>query len=187
MLHRLLESAEAGGRLGSAIQIRILLALAFHVQGDLHAARMAIEPALQLAAPEGYVRSFLDEGAPMAALLTQVVQPRAQNDSIRAYAASLLAVFPAEQLLERAYATDAPPSPRSALERANALREPLTKRELEVLQLIADGASNREIAEQLIITVGTVKRHINNLFGKLGVRSRTQAISIARTAGLIDD
>ena len=186
MLRRMLVSAEASGRMGSAIQIRILLALAFQAQGDLNAAGIAIEPALALAAPGGYIRSFVDEGAPMAELLAQSVARRAQSDPSRAYAERLLSAFPEAQSVERSAQNEAASALRSALERSNALVEPLTARELEVLRLIADGASNHAIAEQLVITVGTVKRHVNNLFDKLGVRSRTQAIRAARAMRLLE-
>jgi LuxR family maltose regulon positive regulatory protein len=193
MLRRLLASAEVSGRMGSAIQIRILLALAFQAQGDLTAAGIAIEPALALAAPEGYVRSFVDEGAPMAELLAQSVVRSAQSDPSRAYAERLLSAFPEVQSVAlrqaqepRSAQSEAVSVVRPSLDRSIALVEPLTAREIEVLRLIADGASNRAIAEQLVITVGTVKRHINNLFDKLGVRSRTQAIRAARARRLVE-
>jgi LuxR family maltose regulon positive regulatory protein len=101
------------------------------------------------------------------------------------YVEKLLAAFP--ETMNDEHGTM---KPEHAIHRSSfivqPLVEPLTERELEVLRLIADGASNRAIAEQLVITVGTVKRHINNLFGKLGVRSRTQAISTARAMGLLE-
>jgi ATP/maltotriose-dependent transcriptional regulator MalT len=179
-LDRLLESAEAGGRMGSARRIRIWMALAFHALGELRAARLAIEPALALAAPEGYVRSFVDEGAPMLELLLEA----RGRDNVPAYVEKLLAAFAdfrfqiADCRLE--------PKQSAIYNLQSAMVELLTERELKVLRLIADGASNRAIAEQLVITVGTVKRHITNLFGKLGVRSRTQAISAARAIGLLE-
>jgi LuxR family maltose regulon positive regulatory protein len=70
-------------------------------------------------------------------------------------------------------------------ERVQSLMEPLSERELEVLQLVADGRSNREIAEQLFVTVGTVKKHLNNIYGKLGVARRTEAVAKAQTLQLI--
>jgi LuxR family maltose regulon positive regulatory protein len=185
MLEQLLQAAEAGGRMGSVIEIAMLQARALQACGDHGSALTALERALTLAAPEGYVRIFLDDGAPMAALL----QKAHASSSMPSYIEKLLAAFTGNQTRRpgdwgtRALSIGTgslSPGLPSALSQV----EPLTERELEVLGLIADGASNREIAERLIITVGTVKRHINNLFGKLGVRSRTQAISAARTLGL---
>jgi LuxR family maltose regulon positive regulatory protein len=185
LLGRLLSAAEAGGRMGAVIEARVLQALAHVAQGDRQAGLAAIAPAVELAAPEGFVRLFADEGAPLAAFVAQIAERGAQKDTTRAYAQSLLAAFASEQRRETASDSEAPPVLPLALGRSSGLVEPLTERELEVLRLIADGAENREIAEQLMITIGTVKRHINNLFGKLGARSRTQALRVARDCGLL--
>jgi LuxR family maltose regulon positive regulatory protein len=146
------------------IEIDILRSLLYQADGDTKQAIAALEQALTMAEPEGYCRRFIDEGLPMTALLREAQHRRIAPP----YVANLLSAF-AEQ--DRAFAQDNHPP---------QLVETLTPREVEVLHLIADGASNRDIAESLIITVGTVKRHTSNLFGKLGVNSRTQLIARAR-------
>ena len=124
-----------------------------------------------LAAPEGYIRRFVDEGPPMLALLRQIHA----RSRVPGHAATLLGAF-GEQ-----HTSDLPlPAVRSS-----ELAEPLTGREREVLRLLLVGASNREIARRLVLSVNTVKRHVYNLCGKLGVQSRTQAIARARTLNLV--
>jgi LuxR family maltose regulon positive regulatory protein len=181
MLEWLMQSAQAGGRVGSAIEIHILQALALQAHGAPEQALAALGQALALAVPEGYIRVFVDEGAPMAKILRDAhacgIAP--------SYVERLLAAFAKDEggrMKDEGTAT--PLHPSSFI--PHPLVEPLTGRELEVLRLIAEGASNRAIAEQLVITIGTVKRHINNLFCKLGVRSRTQALSAARALGLLE-
>jgi LuxR family maltose regulon positive regulatory protein len=186
LLDQLQAAAEAGERGGSLVEIALLRALALQAQGQVPAALAALDLVLSRAAPEGYVRLFVDEGAPMATLLAQSVERRAQNDSIRAYAERLLAAFPSQQLLETACTADAPPVLRDRpLDRSNALIEPLTEREREVLYLLAAGYATRTIAQQLIISEGTVKRHVSNILGKLGVHSRLEAVAQAHTLGLL--
>src|SRR5262249_13207201 len=145
----------------------------------------SLSRALTLTAPEGYVRLFADLGAPMAGLLAQSVERRAQSDPIRVYAERLLSAFPSEQGGETSGTSGAPPVLRPALERSNALVEPLSARELEVLRLIATGRSNQAIAQTLIIAESTVKMHLKNIYGKLDAHSRTQAIARARELGLL--
>jgi LuxR family maltose regulon positive regulatory protein len=118
---------------------------------------------LSLAEPEGYIRSFVDEGEPMAHLLRRALA----RGITPGYASRLLAAF-----------GESPPA-------AQALVEPLTARELEVLRLVAGGLSNREIAQQLVVAVSTVKSHINHLYGKLEVKNRTQAVARAQELGLL--
>ena len=149
-----------------------LQAVALGSQGEGVQAAAALQSALSLAAPEGYVRTFLDEGAPMAALLRAAAARGAAVEYVR----KLLAAFGDEET------TVAQRSPQGA---ASALVEPLSERELEVLRLIAVGLSNQEIAEQLITALSTVKKHINHIYGKLAVRSRTQAVARARELGLL--
>jgi LuxR family maltose regulon positive regulatory protein len=172
LLDRLLLAAEAVGRMGSVIEIGVMRALALQAQGDGAQALAALERALALAAPEGYVRIFVDEGAPMAALLSDAAARGGMAD----YARNLLAAFQA-------------PAPVGAGEpdrpRAQALIEPLSPRELEVLQLIAQGCSNRDIGERLFLAVNTVKGYNQKLFDKLQVQSRTEAIARARALGLL--
>jgi len=171
LLERLLQEAEAKARLGSVLEILMLRALALEAQGDRMHALATLERALVLAAPEGYIRLFVDEGAPMLALLRQA-QARS---SVPGYVATLLRAFGEQDV------SDLPvTSPRPG-----ALAEPLTERERDVLRLLLAGASNREIARRLVLSVNTVKRHVYNLCGKLGVQSRTQAIARARMLRLL--
>jgi LuxR family maltose regulon positive regulatory protein len=170
MLHRLLADAEAKERLGSTLEILVLQAQALAAQGQGQQALTTLERALSLAEPEGYIRLFADEGAPFAALLRQAYV----RGIAPGYVASLLAMMHQEQMGET--------SIHSQLE--NLLLDPLTEREREVLRLLMEGASNGEIARQLVLSVGTVKKHVSNLCGKLGVRSRTQAIARARALRL---
>jgi LuxR family maltose regulon positive regulatory protein len=171
LLDRLRESAEAKARMNSVLEILVLRALALEAQGNRTSALSTLERALLLAAPEGYIRLFVDEGAPMLALLRQA-QARS---SVPGYVATLLSAF-GEQNLSDLPLPSARPGP---------LAEPLTEREREVLHLLLAGASNREIALRLVVSVNTVKRHVYNLCGKLGVQSRAQAIARARTLNLV--
>jgi LuxR family maltose regulon positive regulatory protein len=177
ILGELLGSAKAAGRTRVVIWSLVLQVLAFRVQDDLDNALSILERALTLAEPEGYVRTFLDEGEPMKDLLSQVLvtqqngRQAPSRDISPNYVARLLAAFGEEAELA---------SP--AME---ALVEPLTEREVEVLRLVVAGLSNAEIAEELVIAVSTVKSHVNHIYGKLGVESRTQAVAQARTLGLL--
>jgi LuxR family maltose regulon positive regulatory protein len=179
LLARLLDLAEPAGWMGKAIEILVLQALAFEALGQTGKALTALERSLSLAEPEGYVRAFVDEGPPMARLLTKA----AARDIAPDYVTKLLAAF--------GDATQAPdpsivPHP-SSLPSATiqGLIEPLTERELEVLALIAQGLSNREIAGRLFLALSTVKVHTRNIYGKLSVHNRTQAAARARELGLL--
>lgn len=173
LLARLLETAESAGWMGKVMEILVLQALAYQAQGESDNALETLNRALSLAEPEGYVRLFLDEVQPMAQLLYQA----AENGIAPGYAGWLLAQFPTE---EQAIILTSP-HPLT-----HTLIEPLTNRELEVMQLIASGASNAEIAQELYIAVGTVKNHVKNIYSKLDVHSRAQAIARARDLGLMN-
>jgi LuxR family maltose regulon positive regulatory protein len=184
LLERLRRAAEAGSRMGSAIEARVLQALALQAQGQTAQALAALEQALSLAEPEGYVRLFADEGAPLAKLLRQVTSRRIASS----YVQRLLAAFaiPADRDLgARPRRPEGTPSPPSPILQPLPLVEPLTERELEVLHLIARGLSNREIAQELVVAVTTVKKHASNIYGKLGVGSRIQAVARAQELGLL--
>ena len=181
LLGGLLAAAEASGRVGSVIEILALQALAAPAD-ELAAALTPLERALTLAEPEGYVQLFVDEGPPMRRLLEAHSARRGgHSDPLQPYCDRLLAAFQQQ----RADADSTPPALRAALEGSNALLEPLSPRELEVLRLVAQGLSNREIGERLHLTVSTVKGHNLTIFGKLQVQRRTEAVARARELGLL--
>jgi LuxR family transcriptional regulator, maltose regulon positive regulatory protein len=171
LLDRLLADAEAKARLSSVLEMLILRALVLRAQGERTEALTALQRALKQAAPEGYVRLFVDEGAAMLALLRE-----AQAHGI---------VQPTIATLLSSFGESAPRTPVLNASRSGEMVEPLTEREREVLGLLLEGASNREIARRLVLSINTVKRHIYNLCGKLGVQSRAQAIVKARTLNLL--
>jgi LuxR family maltose regulon positive regulatory protein len=177
LLERLLKAAKEGGRKGSVIEILVLQAIAYHAQGDLPAALLPLQHALALAEPEGYVRMFLDEGPSMMQLLREAaareIIPR---QGLPTYTDKLLAAFKAEQRKSEG---------KPDLPVAQLLIEPLSQRELKILQLIAQGLSNREIGERLFLALDTVKGHNRKIFDKLQVQSRTEAIARARDLGLL--
>jgi len=175
LLERLLQAAEDGKRMGSVIEILVLHALAYEVQGDRPTALAPLERALSLAAPEGYVRIFVDEGLPMAGLLSEA----AANGIMPGYTARLLAAFEAEEheSEDESYLPPALP--------AQSVVGPLSQRELEVLQLVAQGLSNREISQRLFLTLSTIKGHNRIIFSKLMVQRRTEAVVRARELGLL--
>jgi len=181
LLARLQQAAEAGGRLGSVIEIGILQALAHQAQGNLALALDALARALHLAEPEGYVCIFVDEGVPMAHLLRAV----AARGILPDYAAKLLARVGAAQTqpIDNPNRALLPPSP--SVPPAQFLIEPLSPRELEVLHLIAQGLSNSEISQTLFLALSTVKGHNRLIFDKLQVERRTEAVARARALGLI--
>jgi LuxR family maltose regulon positive regulatory protein len=172
LLERLLKAAEAGGRKGSAIEILVLLAIVYHAQGDLPAALNPLQKALTLAEPEGYVRMFVDEGLPMMQLLREAASRGIMPD----YTGKLLTAFEAGERKSQ---------PKADLASAQPLIEPLSQREQKILQLIAQGLSNREIGERLFLALDTVKGYNRKIFDKLQVQSRTEAIARAREFGLL--
>jgi LuxR family maltose regulon positive regulatory protein len=180
VLGRVRDAAEAAGRLSVVIETLVLQAVSSDGRGEPSRASALLEQALMLAEPGGYVRTFLDEGTPLAALLRRLVP----SSSAPQYLGALLAAF--DHQASRVHpATGTLAGEELSPGGMQALIDPLSVRELEVLRLIAVGRSNREIARQLIVTVGTVKKHVNNIFGKLEVQSRTQAVARARELGLL--
>jgi LuxR family maltose regulon positive regulatory protein len=184
LLTRLLAAAEAGDRIASTIEILLLQALAHEAGGDLQAALTALERALALAQPEGYVRIFVDEGLPLTRLLeAQRAKRKAQNDPLQPYCNLLLSALhqPAD-----AQAGGMDGMLRSIAQPLERFQEPLSERERQVLSLIAAGLSNQELAARLYLSLHTVKVHTRNIYGKLGVTSRTQAVARGRALGILD-
>ncbi len=167
LLERLREDAEAKARTGSTLEILILQALSLSAQGKGTESLPVLNRSLTLAEPGGYVRLFADEGTPMVTLLLQAHA----GGILPSYVATLLAACNVHV--------------ESAPLRISPLVEPLSERELEVLRLLVAGLSNRAIAQELIVAVGTVKRHINSIYGKLAVQSRTQAVARAQALHLL--
>jgi LuxR family maltose regulon positive regulatory protein len=179
LLTRLLAAAEAGGRMGRVIEILMLQALAQQTQGMSTEAFAALNRALTLAEPEGYVRIFVDEGEAMRELVGYWRLETGRHKDLTEVQTRLMAY--ADKLLD-AFANDAPadsPALRSSL------IEPLSARELEVLRLIAEGLSNQAIAQKLFLSTGTVKVHLRHIYGKLDVNSRTQAVARLRELNLL--
>lgn len=181
LLERLLELAEIGERKDSMIKILAIQALAFYTNNELPRALTVLGRALSLAEPESYMRVFIDEGEPMRSMITDLrsrITDRSNKSLLLlSYVDQLLAGFPNRNPGEI--------TPKNHPYGNEEIPEHLSNRELAVLHLIASGASNAEIAQTLIIALSTVKRHTGNLYGKLGVRSRTQAIARAKELGLV--
>jgi LuxR family transcriptional regulator, maltose regulon positive regulatory protein len=175
LLARLLKAAEKGGRMGNAIEILMLQALVYQLKGDIPIAFAALERALELAEPEGYVRMFLNEGVAMAELLREA----AARKIMPGYIGKLLAAFESEQQENIGEAPiRTPPT-------SQPLIEPLSQRELEVLRLFRTELSGPEIARELVIGLSTVRTHTKSIYSKLGVNSRRAAVRRAEELGLI--
>lgn len=212
LLERLLKAAEAQRRTGSVIEILVVQAVARFAsaahqsvteRGNLPLALASLERALTLSEPEGYVRLFVDEGEPMRLLLLafrSVIekQPGQRRHPLWEYVGKLLSAFdqPAEKqpinslvssdLIEPSPLIEAAPHVEAGVRQAKTtLVEPLSERELEVLRLIAQGLSNTQISQRLVVAISTVKGHNLRIFGKLQVQNRTEAVARARTLGLL--
>jgi LuxR family transcriptional regulator, maltose regulon positive regulatory protein len=184
LLGRLHDLAVAQGRTGSVIKVRALQALALAAVGDEAGVLAALAEALTLAAPEGYVRVFVDEGAPMTTLLGKLSTTPATAQAIAAahvppaYLSRLLEAF--EQAGQAVL-----PIPKRGAAALPGLVAALSVRELEVLGLLAAGRSNPAIAKELVVSLDTVKRHVTHILDKLGAANRTQAVTRARELGLL--
>ncbi|MEM7535152.1 MAG: LuxR C-terminal-related transcriptional regulator [Chloroflexota bacterium] len=179
LLSRLLQAAEAGHRIGSVIEILILQALAHHAQDSLPAALAPLERALSLAEPEGYVRTFVDEGPPLSQLLQNLIARYFMPN----YTNKLLAALETEK---ESTDTTPPISPSPHLPTSlSPLIEPLSQRELDVLRLFKTELSGPEIARELVIALSTVRTHTKRIYGKLSVNNRRAAVRRAEELGLI--
>ncbi len=170
LLERLLQAAEEGGRMGSAIEILVLQALACRVQGDLPLVLASLDRALALAEPEGYVQVFVDEGLPITELLTRM---KDEGGRRKEYIHKLLATFGTQK--------DVHPSSLSP----HLLVEPLSERELEVLKLLGTELSGPEIARKLNVSLNTVRTHTKNIYSKLGANNRRAAVRRAEELDLL--
>ncbi len=172
LLDRLLQAAEASTRMGSVFEILVLQSLAYEAWGRIHLALVPLKRVLTLAEPEGYVRLFVDEGPPMARLLYEALVRGLAAD----YCRRLLAAFSSTEWQ----------LPLSQTQRSTPESiEPLSERELEVLQFMAEGLNNHEIGSRLFLSHNTVKVHTRNIYAKLDVHNRTQAVVKARVLGLL--
>jgi LuxR family maltose regulon positive regulatory protein len=167
-----------------ALKFQALHAVALYCTGKRKQAHEVAAQLLGQTEPEGHIRLYLDAGEPMRQLLQSLLHTPQDQDTHQArvpvaYITQLLAAF--HRTESPGLRTECQIPQRSVLNpQPSALVEPLTRREQEVLRLLVAGASNQEIATQLVISVATVKKHVSNLFGKLGVNSRAQAIVRAR-------
>jgi LuxR family transcriptional regulator, maltose regulon positive regulatory protein len=182
LLARLHSQAAAQQRTGSVIELGALEALALAADGDQVAGLAALAQALALAAPEGYMRVFVDEGVPMARLLGRLAAAQ------RTGQVALPAAVTPDYLdrLARAFQphTAALSTSRQATGAAGLVAA-LSDRELQVLRLLAAGRSNQQIADELVVVLDTVKRHVGHILDKLGAANRTQAVARARALGLL--
>ena len=185
VLQNLRLSAESGGRKSTTIECLALEALVLQAAGSGTDALRYLSLALSLAEPEGYIRVFCNEGSAMACLLTTYLSKQHRDAAgqavSRAYVHALLAVLSQN---ENSTAAGEPSLPHVYHSTGWSVIS-LTARELEVLRLIAGGASNRDIASELVVSLGTVKKHLNNIFAKLDAHSRTQAVAQAREFGVL--
>jgi LuxR family transcriptional regulator, maltose regulon positive regulatory protein len=183
LLDRLRAGAEAQQRMGSVIEIGALQALALDQTGNRARALAAVAEVLALACPEGYLRVFADEGPAMATLVGELIAGRKGGTRHAA-----VGPVPLDYLgrLLRAFERDRVSRPQTRLPAATlGSTLVLTNRELEVLTLLAAGKPNREIADDLVVTVDTVKKHVTHILDKLGAANRTQAVARARELALI--
>jgi LuxR family maltose regulon positive regulatory protein len=180
LLERLHAAAAGQQRTGSVIEVRVVQALALHASGDEAGALDALAEALALAWGAGYLRVFVDEGPPMASLLGKLTATGRPPRGV-----------PVDYLrrLQEAFAQHGEAMAAAQRREAGAglpgLVQPLSARELEVLELLAVGKTNLEIAEELVVALDTVKKHVTHILDKLGATNRTQAVTRARGLGLI--
>ncbi len=195
-LERFSAQLDRPGDILNAINFLALHVVALHQAGRREQAQAVAARLLAMTEPEGDLRAYLDAGEPIKQVLQSLLStPREQARSSPtlslSFVAKLLAAFEQEQknmrapLLAETTPLQALAFPQKVSSASPAPVELLTRREQEVLRLLADGASNQEIANALVISLATVKKHVSNLLGKLGAESRTQAVAQARTFSLL--
>jgi LuxR family maltose regulon positive regulatory protein len=186
LLDRMHAAAAAHGRAGSLVELQAVEAVALAACGEQARALAVLADALTLAWPEGYVRVFVDEGAPLAVLLDQLVASQRGGRVAPAPGVPREYLHRLRAALAPRANRAAPPATRpDASAVAPGPTEPLTGRELEVLALVAAGTANQQIADELVVALETVKKHVSHILGKLGAANRTQAVARARELGLL--
>ncbi len=173
--------AEKQERLSHVLEMKVLQALAYQMLDQEHNALDKLAQAVRLAEPEGYIRRFVDEGASMAVLLSRL-RERESRHRPTPYLDTMLTAF-----LQHGARPEYQHERTGQYMTGQPLRDPLSERELEVLRLIVWGDSNQEIAETLVLSIDTVKRHVSNIFSKLGVNNRVQAVVQVQSLGLLTD
>ncbi len=169
LLPRLLKAAETGERISRVIEIMMLQAFVLQAQGSTDQAITRLEQTLTLSEPGGFIRIFVDEGPQMEALLKKI---KTKDEKKKIYIRKLLTAFGET----KSHLSSTSPQP---------LIDPLSERELEVLHLITKGLTNQQIATKLFLSLNTIKAHTRNIYQKLGVNSRTQAVAEARDKDII--
>jgi ATP/maltotriose-dependent transcriptional regulator MalT len=172
LISKLLQESDSLGHIGALIELLVFQALACQLSGDISSGLQSLERAIVLAAPEGFARVFLDQGAPLKSLLMQL---KVERPDLKKHLQRLLASFEDAASVLSQSSTGIP----------QPLIDPLSRRELEVLRLVAAGKSNQQIADELFLATGTIKKHLNNIFGKLSVQNRTECVSRARELQLL--
>ena len=170
--------AREGGFVGWMIEVLLLQAMAMQAAGDATQAIAFLERALALGEPEGYVHTIVEKGQPVTRLLYQA----AQRGIAPEYVGKLLAASETETKDPEKKTTTKRSTPVS---QPAPLIEPLNKRELQVLHLIAEGLANKEIAQKLFLSPNTVRIHTSNIYGKLNVHNRTRAVVQAQNLGIL--
>jgi LuxR family maltose regulon positive regulatory protein len=173
LVERICRIAQEIGKRQTEFEALILLSLICSAQSEIDQALGYLEKALSIGEPQGYIRIFVDEGPPMASLLYEALK----REIAPAYVQRLLAAFPVSESEEDI-------SKKSQADQSGLI-EPLSEREIEVLQFLAKGLTNQVVASRLFISLHTVKAHTRNIYSKLGVNNRTQAVDRARTLGIL--
>jgi len=170
VIGRIFPFTKISGKKQTELELFILQSLLYYAQGDMDRAFEPLKNAFSIGEVEGYIRIFVDKGPQMASLLYEALKAGMSPGYIQ----QLLAAFPAGESEVEDYQSD-----------PSGLIEPLSEREKDVLQLVAKGLTNKVIADKLYLSIHTIKTHTRNIYGKLGVNNRTQAVNKARTLGII--